>query len=270
MTNPFTNPDYLWNRNLPIKDIKQPADLPKVESRTQASLVVPVTKGFGLEDLTDCWRIHGVSFGSDVYTVDLAKELLAGGARKTQDDWLAYSNEAAKKNEFHVVSAPAYHAGFRTLFKHKDDAQHKDLIGKIRTYLAATFQNTWVSTLSRVLYLTSHSDMVKHFLPSKDVPINVVGSTGYVTKMPCENECNALLGDTTQNINETYQWLTGKNTYLWRRIQKPEQTDPRAVVLGVIDADSFNLGADDDLISNRPALGVRLVQKISTGNGGGV
>src|SRR3989344_7370923 len=53
---------------------------------------------------------------------------------------------------------------------------------------------------------------------------DIVGKDDYITQINPQNELKAILGsDNINEINQVYNWITGKNAYLWRINKKPEK-----------------------------------------------
>ncbi len=111
----------------------------------------PKNTNFSLEDLTDFYRINGVQYRNNTYTVDLSKSLLDNEASKTQDQWVEYSKEAIAKNDFYLGDFPLYHSLFTALFRNKDK-QHKQKIEKVREFLKDNLFKHWLMTLTRIKY----------------------------------------------------------------------------------------------------------------------
>ena len=197
--------------------------------------VVPISGSdrFSLENLVDSWMINGVNYRNGIYQVELGKELLENKAQKTQDEWIKYTKQAIQNNQFYLGDMQLYHSLFEALFRNKDNAQHKDVIEQARVFLQKTFESYWLMTLSRVKYTKQGQDKVTHNYGLQDkleIQGNIVGADGYITQINPQNELNAILGrDDINEINQVYNWITGKNTYLWRLNSKPKKDDERVV-----------------------------------------
>ena len=269
--NPFLDPEYLIDYNLKGKDVKfvkrvkKPLPIPEPE---------PVVKGFSLEELADCYRISGVSLDGKLQKYDLAKELLEKGKNKTQDEWVVYTKKAFGSGGFGVGSAPLYHAIFSTLYNNRDDEKYKAGVEKIRAFLKKVFNSAWLSTLSRVVYTPVGKDYVIHDkgLDSESKPVKeiITGPSGYIKDCPAlAPVCNALLGNNNiTHINEVYQWISDKDTYLWRLNSKLKKNFEQVVVLGVYYGRGFGFDADNSANGRWPALGVRRAKNFSTRNRG--
>ena len=227
-----------------------------------------ISTDFSLEDLTDFYRINGVNYRNEAYQVDLKKDLLDNRAQKTQDEWAEYSKKAIKNNEFHVGGMPLYHSLFAALFKNKDNAQYKDNIEKARKFLQKTCKDSWLMTLSRINYTNQGKDIIihNHGLQDKlEVLEDIIGYAWFIFQLDSEKELKAVLGSNDINeINQVYNWISGKNAYILRLDSKPNQNVERAVGF-VSDDDRFWLDWYGDPSYSGEAFGVR-TQKISTGN----
>ena len=204
-----------------------------VNQNTQPPQAPPGNPNFSLEDLTQFWRINGVNYRNGIYQVDLGKEMLENKAQKTQDGWIEYTKKALTNDGFYVGDAQLYHALFKTLFKNKDNAQYKDKIEQAKAFLQNMLKDYWLMTLSRIKYAKSGQDAVihNHGLQDKfEIQDDIIGADGYVTQINPQTALQAVLGDNNVNeINQVYNWITGKNLYLWRLNAKPQEDTERIV-----------------------------------------
>ncbi len=260
INNPFADPEHPIDYNIRGKDVKEA----KVEKREPA----PSSSVFSLEDFAEKYRVYGVPFKNDTYVIDIAKELLLGGAKYNHDGWLAYSKKAAKDKVFALVSAPMYHALFTALYRNKDVAQHKGLMEKVRTFLHDTFDRNVVYTLSSVTYYAhiGPPDHVAHNLPTERLIENIIGPDEWLkTSKHGRKACKAILGtDNLEEINDVYHWISGYDTYLWRLDKTPQETTELAVIMGEAGIGQFRIKATADMTYLGPAIGIR-AQKISRG-----
>jgi hypothetical protein len=198
------------------------------------------SREFSLESLTDCWRVSGVEYRDGIYVVDLGKVLLDGGSAKTQDDWVEYSRQAIEKGEFHVGDFPLYHALFTTLFRNRENNQHKANIEETRAFLKDKFFKHRLTTLTRIKYTTLGKDKVTHNYGLRDqyeVQEDIVGSNEWVKDSQNPRVYDAILGtDNIAEIQSVYNWITEKNARLWRVNPVPSNIDERAA--------GFDAGSD--------------------------
>ena len=215
---------------------------------------------FSLEDLTDSYRVAGINYRNDIYQVDLKKDLLDNGNSKTQDEWIEYTKNAMQNNKFYVGDMPLYYSLFQTLFKNKDNAQFKDNIEEARKFLQKTCKDYWLMTLSRINYNKPGKDIITHDYGLQDkleVQEDIIGSDGFISQLNPEKELKAVLGSSDINeINQVYDWISGKNAYIWRINSKPEQNDERIVGFSSGGA-GFRLGWSRGRGGSSEAFGVR-------------
>ena len=180
-----------------------------------------------LQTNKDFWTIDNVKYRNGIYKVNLLKELLDNGNSKTQDDWVKYSKKAQKNNDFYVGDMPLYNSLFTSLFKLKDNPE----VEEIRNFLQKQFIEKWLMTLTRIKYKPSGKDEIVHNYKMPDeysIEDNFVGNDEYVKNSKDKANYKSLLGtDNLNEINEVYNWITGKDSYLWRLNSKPKSLDER-------------------------------------------
>lgn len=269
MPNPFKDPDYLWEGNLPIKDIKEPEPVvqekPVAPQRAPTPRVRPASPDFHLEKLADSYLIQVPNAGA----FELSSKLLENGERKTQDQWAEYTRQSVANGGFGVASAPTYTMLFKALYDARPDQKntvnqhYAGLVNEVRSFLKDVFAQHWVETLTRVTYQSS-DDLIAHNIGQPTMTHqnkNVKGTSGDFVKQALDEHCQALFQQDAKTMSDVYQWISDKSVKLWRLNNPPQQPDSRAVVLGVSDYGYFNLGAKGNLNDDRPALGVRPAQK---------
>ena len=212
-----------------------------------------------LENKVDCWSINGVQYRNGIYTVDLLKTLLDNGSSKTQDGWAEFSEKAIGNKGFYVGDLPLQHAIFTTLFKNKN-ALNNDEIENIRKFLNDSMVKHWMMTLTRFNYTPFDEDIVIHNYGLQDkyeIRENIVGLDELVKNASDKKPYKAILGtDDTAEINAVYNWITGKDAYLWRVNSKPKKNDVR---IARVDASTGRaiLSCDGGPQSSDAAFGVR-------------
>ncbi len=178
------------------------------------------SSGFSLEDLADCYRINGIQYRNGIYQVDLAKTLLDNGASKTQDQWANYSKEAIANNQFYLGDFPLYHSLFSALFSNKDNPNYKDKIEEARTFAGKMCKNNWLMTLTRTKYKAIGKDEIIHNFGMQDqykINENIAGLDEFVKNGSNKEVYKAILGmDDINLINQVYNWISGKDAFLWR------------------------------------------------------
>ena len=187
----------------------------------------PIKKSgeFTLEDLTDFYRINGVNYRDNIYTVDLSKALLSG---KTQEQHAEHRKEAITNNEFYTQDYPLFHSMI-TALKENKDGQYRQKIGEVRQFIKDLALKYWLMTLTRIQYNPNGKDTIIHNYKQQDkyeAKIDFIGPDGYITNKKTGNvikPLQALLNtkQSIQEINNAYKWLTDVDTYLWRINSKP-------------------------------------------------
>jgi hypothetical protein len=285
------------NSLINISDINERCYKKSKQARQKANEKLART-GFSIEDHNEYWRITGVQepryiksdnnpdtvgeWQKETSIIDLLKTPLENGTEKTQDDWIEYSKQHRPEEQaiamsnntldaFIVPSLPTLHAALSALYDNKDHPQYTAIILEAQEKLKTQLYGKYHHTLSNVTYQPKGKDIVTHQkgqLDAYQVPQAMIGSKGYIKEISAVNELHALTGSNdTKHINSVYQWLTSKDTYLWRLNEKPEETIERPVGIGIYDV-RFDLIAID-YVDGRPALGVRAqAPKFSSGNKG--
>ncbi|NQU78537.1 hypothetical protein HQ545_02085 [Candidatus Woesearchaeota archaeon] len=218
---------------------------------------------FNIEELDDRYRFHNLEYRDGIYTVDWSKELLDGGNSHTQEEWTGI----VKDNEFGIPSAPLYHATIKLLYENQDHpvAEQQDLVQVVREVFQKDFTDYYMMTSTRIKYSgkkkKQQPDVVTHDWNTPQARItegSFVGPNGYV-KPGCgfDDVIQAVLeSNDTQLIEEAYEWI-GKETkkpYLYRINNTPDNDVERAVVLGVVVNNRFNI--NDIIDVSRPVRGV--------------
>ena len=273
MKNPFYDPKVKINTRTGeqayqdyLDRMKNEKQAKPVAKKTQATVNTPVSAEFSLEDLTDFWQVNGVNYRDGIYQIDLAKTLLDNGNNRTQNEWVEYSKKAIARNEFYVGDFPLYHSLFSVLFRNKENTKYKDRINDVKELISKNMFNYWLMTLTRIEYKPSWKDKVIHNYGMQDqygIQEDIVGKDDYITQINPQNELKAILGsDNINEINQVYNWITGKNAYLWRINKKPEKYIERVAWFG---ASSGRAGLDcyRDPDDSNKVLGVRA--KLSEG-----
>jgi hypothetical protein len=217
---------------LEAKGKKKPTRQPPAPAR---QLPPPVGSGFSIESWADTYRISGVVIDGNEYVVDLGKNLLDGGKSHTQDEWVALTKR--------LPSAKQYNAIILSLYANKDHAnsQQRALVEEAKEMLKQDFVKHYMMTSTRVAYQSAGKDKVIHdlrYAGQHTIDEDVVGPHAWINATSrIENPIKAILGtDNLAEIEQAYEWLSGKKPYLWRLNSKPTQEDMRAVVLGLLDS----------------------------------
>ncbi len=233
-------------------------------------VVVPEKKivlpgDFSIEELADRYVLRNVQCNYGLYSFGVMKALLDGGNSHTQDEWI----ELTKDSEVKLGSVPYW---FAIMFALHDNNEgiYSDLVEKVKGLFVDDFdpKKLWMATSTRAIYNSIGQDKVIHNKGYKNefpVEEDISGNNGYV-EPGMENAVKPLCGtDDLVKIQEVFNWITGKKTYLWRLNKPATGNKERAVVFGV-DNVYFDINAYDDIGSVRPARGVVAVRENSLFN----
>ena len=175
------------------------------------------------------WTIEGVSYRGQTHTVDLLKTLLDNGANKTQDEWVEYTKTQKQNNGFYTGDFPLYNSLFTALYERRNEK----IAEEIREFLKEQFKKNWLTTLTRIKYMPKGLDEIIHNYNLPDQYIineTIIGPDGYLknAETNAQPALNAVLGSKkTDEIDEIYKWITGKDTYIWRLNNKPKKIEER-------------------------------------------
>ncbi|MBI2564831.1 hypothetical protein HYV79_02470, partial [Candidatus Woesearchaeota archaeon] len=208
------------------------------------------TRNFSIEEREDSYVLHSVEYADEVCDFTWTKELLDGGNTHTQDYWVKITDQ--------LPDARDYYTSLLELYKNKDGTQ-SGLVEKVRQMFAKDFKDYWMMTSTRITYKPKGKDKVTHnynIASETSVNITFVGPDDYVnSKSSFEDEMEVLFGTRDcKEVSKVFKWVTKKATYLYRINSTPQNTDKRAVVLGVVS--DFVIYAYDVISSGRPARGV--------------
>lgn len=286
MSNPFADPESFLDYGVRVKDVKD-TPVPRRTTRKASApasgtpLTTPSSAGtgFSLETVAHGYRLHNVLHRGETYDFDWSDALLPGDGTATpkyhtQDVWLSQKEyRTIDKVVFDIPSAPEYASTILALYRHRDtkDTTQQKLLAEFKNILADDFQKYWMMTSTRTTYTPKGKDTIEHNRSRKDhysIDEAVAGSNTQLTPS-MTTEANAWLGVTdVPEFLAAATWLTGKNvSYLWR-CEKEKKAFERALVLGVDDDGRFSIGANGNVYVSRPARGVAVRKKTSTGTGG--
>jgi len=224
---------------------------------------------FYLEERVGSFIISGVPYRERTYTWEVKTDTLL--EKKSLAKLISQNLKGGMQNEYHVLPAPLYHALFKALYTHKDDAVCKASIAHQREKLENLMHDCMLLTLSKVeYYVPGQQDSVLHYIDGVTPQIEnfdtICGVDGFITEIAGGNvHCAALLDDPDiQKVTLLYQWLTKKAPFAFRQNRKHSYSVQRGVTLsgpfpsGPVPG--FNIGAIDTIENRLPALGVREVR----------
>src|SRR3989344_1606162 len=201
-------------------------------ARVQASRENPQPEIQTTQTTEDFWRVEGVEYRNEIYTVDLSKSILFDGKSKTQDQWAEYSMQAKQSGDFYIGDFPLYHALFTTLFNQENTTQAQEA----RKFLKKQFEEKWLATLTRIRYTSSGKDEVIHNFGLDDkysIKETMIGPDEWIKNSQNTNYLEALLGTSdNEKINKVYKWIIGNDAYIGRINSTPKNVVDRVVGFG--------------------------------------
>jgi len=208
---------------------------------------------FFIESLVDQYKVHGVSYLGKVCVVDIDKELSDHGNAHTQDEWRTLIPNLPSSTLYFVV--------MDALYGNKDHSEpiQRALVEEVRQMFAKDFNEYFMMTSTRVHYAHKGLDTVVYdvgYTTEHREEANIVGADGYINgESGFAETMRTLVGiDNCQRISNIGEWVTGKESYLWRFNSKPQNDVERALVLG--DDGRFYIDAYVGLLNVRRARGM--------------
>ncbi len=228
---------------------------------TPPAAVLPILPAgnFKIESLADRYRIHQVQYQNGLYVVDLRKELLDEGKSHTQQEWI----NLTQNTEWKLADMQLYHATLAALYRQREHPvqAQKDIVAELHRLFKADFDpaKPYMSTSTRIKYAASGKDEVTHewgYASARKKAVALVGPDTLINPSSgLEEQMDVLLGSRDlAEIENVYEWISGKKPYLLRFNQSPARDEERAAVLGS-DVSRFSIVCIDDLDNGRPALG---------------
>jgi len=101
-----------------------------------------------IEELSDRYRFHNVSYRGESHIVDWSKTLLNDGAKHKQEEWI----ELTKDKEWTLADAPLYFATFKGLcaLRDTDDKSQQNLVSILKKMFRDDFVSGWTMTSSHL------------------------------------------------------------------------------------------------------------------------
>ncbi len=216
---------------------------PKQDKQEKQEKDIIEPSNVSVKDISDFWRIEGVEYKNNIYTVDLAKKLFPS---MTQDKLAEYSKKARAEGKFYGADMPLNYSIFRALYNQrtsKEAEEAKKIIEMQMIY-------SWLVTLTRINYKAKRLDEVIHNYNQDDeykIDEKIVGPDGFVEKGD-RNTLKALIGtDDIKEINDVFDWLVGKKAHIWRLNSKPERNVGGVATFGVSSGRAYlNCGRGPD------------------------
>ncbi len=214
---------------------------------------------FGIVRPQSFYTVQRVMLPNDSYgNVQVTEKLLDNGRSRTQREWQDYRRTTG----WGPGSGPLVTAVLTALY----DNRSAEGVEELRKVFGDDFRKNVMMTATEITYRAEASDIVTHDSGTPEqrtLEARLVGPDGRI-KESMREEVQALLGSRDiSKVRDVYQWVTGKESYLWRLNKRPKQNEERALVLGV---SSFYGGfgiVAYVIVSNWPARGMRIAPQNS-------
>ena len=208
------------------------------------------------------WTINDVQYRNQIYKVDLLKTLLDEGNSKTQDEWIEYSINAKKNNDFFCADMPLQYAIFKALYNSPDNGEKE----QARQFIQKSMRETWLSSLSRIFYSPSGNDKIIHNykIPNEEYETsNLVVGKDRELEVSDKNVLEALvLTKDVDEVKKVLNWINETPVWIWRLNNKPKNVDERVARFSAYDVRAV-LNCVGSPSYQDSSLGVRAV---GTGN----
>ncbi len=220
---------------------------------------------FGIVKPQSFYTVHGVRLPNDTYSdVQVSERRLDDGKSRTQRGWQDYRNETG----WGPGSGPLITAVLTALY----DNRSTEGVEELKNLFHDDFRTHWMMTATGITYRAGASDLVTHDsgTPGQtSLEARLVGPDGKLNE-GMSGEIQTLLGSSDiSKVSAVYEWVSGKESYLWRLNEQPKLSEERALVLGLDFDYGFGINAYDFGIGNYwPARGVRIAPQNSTGSKG--
>ena len=182
------------------------------------------------------------------------------GKKKTQDEWAEFAKIQKQNNGFYTADSPLYNTLFTALFNRRNEK----IAEEIRKFLKEQFEKNWLTTLTRIKYMPKGLDKIIHNYNLPDQYIineTIIGLDGYLkdAETNAQPALNAVLGSKkTDEIDDAYKWITGKDTCIWRLNNKPKKIEERVAGF-YADSDGVDLNCVRYPDYSYSALGVKIL-----------
>ena len=167
------------------------------------------TKPTKVHTLDDYWTIKNVTFDGVTKNYDLKASLLEAN---TQPQHLEYAEN--NPNDFIIRDLPFYHVLFKSIF----DSGNTEAINFVKKSL----NDSWILTGTSVKYKPGDLDEVVHNVTQNKIDVEFRDSDEWLKDANDENVYKALVGDTSDKIDDFYKKVNGKNSFLCRVSSKPK------------------------------------------------
>ncbi|MBI2147433.1 hypothetical protein HYU19_03065 [Candidatus Woesearchaeota archaeon] len=216
-----------------------------------------------IEKTDDYWTFHSVHLvdkANEEYVLRFTKGLLFDGQSLRQEEYV----QLLQGSELVLPTVPEYLSLAAYLNRGKDHPVEgqKKLFKEAKAWLQKLFGDYWLMTGTRAVYHLDGSGKVVHGVGRDSVLAAdvsaLVGHDGWVNKMRNPDETiEALCGiGDVKYVNDSFKGIFGKDSYLWRINNNPQEKQERPVALGInVLDDRFNINAGN-YVSGRRALGV--------------
>lgn len=214
---------------------------------------MPWQRSFRLKEFADFWRVSPISLQGGYAALELQKDFLDLGKKRTFPEWVAYSKAAATQNKFYVGSSAMHYALTDLLHENKDHPKYSCEIESIREFLEKKLSKP-LMTLSKTTYRPlPYPDSITHTQGNTRYSKleHLFGSNGYLHNLwDGDRMCDALFGEEDKDmVTKVNQWISHKDTYLSRGNSK-DKTAYEGCVYLVIGKVTFHVGINASISQN--------------------
>jgi hypothetical protein len=253
---PFKDPKYIPVEEAlrQLREYRRDIDgynpeTPAVDTQAQGAFLI--------EDLGNRYRLSNVPYNGGMWAFDWYKDLLSDGENLPQNEWI----KRTQSNSIKLPNSKMIHANLAalcTLKFHATASQRTLLDDVLEKIFRPDFMTNYPNTSTRIAYQPQGKDYVIHNIGYADQHIteeDITGPESSVNRLGMEKPLLAILGtDDLFRVETVYSILFGKQTFLWRLNNKPQEEELRAVLFDL--NSMFNISLDSDYNNARPARGV--------------
>jgi hypothetical protein len=175
------------------------------------------------------WTIENVNYNGNSGTYELLKTLLDNGNTKTQEEWVKYTINSKKNNDFFCGDMPLQFAIFEALYNSKDSKEKEEA----KSFIKDNMRNHWLTTLSRIQYKPGDKTLDK-VIHNYKIPNEGYFKEAMITGPDREiisDDKDALealvLTNDFKKVKEVLSWINETPTWIWRLNNKPNKLAER-------------------------------------------
>ena len=175
------------------------------------------------------WTIENVNYHGKLGTYELLKTLLDNGNTKTQEEWVKYTINSKKNNDFFCGDMPLQFAIFEALYNSKDSKEKEEA----KSFIKDNMRNHWLTTLSRIQYKPGDKTLDKvihnYKIPNEGYfkEANIVGPDREIISDDNDELEALVLTNDFKKVKEVLSWINETPTWIWRLNNKPNKLAER-------------------------------------------